>query len=323
MMMESVLTMTSTRPTSLPQDVWTIVVTFLSDLSTTFVCSKALSQVCWTEARQRAITLLRLKAVQPNLLDKQTSFVRFARNPTNKFSVIPCVSIGLDGGIKASLIVLNSSWQPIVEEVYAWKHAQILFGQERIRSFILTTVSDHMTESILRRTDHFRPTLLRRCGLFAYETEDAGETMKRIEVQWRGLFNGRQRLFGIPLIISVPRIVDRNHVHMQVFNRVLPFLRGEFNPSSPPYRLIAYNVNVAGVANEIAFTPDYMVLDSQMHAVGEKFGIVLDFGARAQEVVRFDLFGDYSVDDTKLFTPSKSMKIISALVERDCGAKLL
>ena len=149
--------------------------------------------------------------------------------------------------------------------------------------------------------------------------------MKRIEVRWRGVFNGRAKLFGIPFIVYVPRVVDRKYVHEAVFKRVCPYLRHPASQAKPPYELTAYNFNASGMANAIAFPPDYMVLDSQMHAMGEKLCIVLDFGTEVNEWIKVEMFGE-KIDhqaSKEDFKPSRNAKLVSQLVERDCGLRMI
>jgi hypothetical protein len=296
-------------------DSWKLVISYAQDLRCLSQCSKELLAASGAEARGRVLERFRLvQEDRERLLSEigPKDFLRALSLPPQKSAAIPCVRVSLAGEIRAHLFLTADG---VISEF----NDRLRVLEKNRSTYIFAVVSEHAIETTFSLTDAFRGALLRRCGLFAFETEEDSSVMKRIEVRWRGEFNSRIRLFGVPLIIYVPRVVDRLFVHVEVFKRVSPFLRHASSVASPPYTLTAYNINALGVVNEVAFTADYMLLDSQMHATSEQFCLVVDFGKCARESVCFDMFGD----ESSSALPYKSAKIISSILDRDCGVRML
>lgn len=311
----------STTKAFLPPESWATVASFVEGLNELSVTSSELNKICQTEAKKRLFKRCGIAEVNSKLVQRNPGFIRLLNYPKGKFAIIPCLSVPLQGTIKSTLLfVADGIAQLLMDEFYRWSGLNP-------GTHIFAIVSDHTVETTLEPSTAFKGSFLRRCGIVAYEADPESHSKKRIEVQLRGVFNGKLRLFGVPFIIVVPRICDRKHVHQAVWKKLLPFIRNAGDYPLPPYKLVAYNINVEGHWNEVAFTPDYMVVDSQMHAIGERFTLIVDFGTRATQFLNLDMFGDSAPDpedgEPLKFVPLKYNRLIANLTERDCGVRIV
>ena len=297
----------------LPRDIWMNISSFVVDIEYLSVCNKELNEICEREARLRILHRQRIVEVnKTNSLMKHKGFIGFLKLPAVKCAIVPCIRVNLDGRINAVMLLIQDGPLAKLKQEFSFR------TKLNADNYEFAVVSDHSIESTLDERLAIRSSLLKRCGIFAYESI---ADSKHIEVRLKGTFNGRVKLFGIPLVIFVPRIVDRDYVHRVVWQRIQPFINNSSQYVSPPYKLSAYNKSVYGVSNEVAFTADYMVIDSQMHAVGEQLTLVVDFGINASNILNTELFKDPSTVNN-IFVPAKSMKIVTILMERDCGIRM-
>lgn len=274
---------------SLAADLWGKVLGFAQshELSQISCCSKLLRDVCISEQSVRLAKGQNLKVVDPSLFRSWIPQYRGGE-------VVPCLFVALSGEISARVLCGGNL-------------------EQCARTSLLATVSnDHQLETVIEPGQLPRMRLLRKSGLCMYQVPSSNEGLKRIELRWRGVFKGKARYFGIPLVLFVQRVVDRHFIHVEVRRRIQPFLQDR---DAPQYDLRAFSRNVEdGSVCEVPFTSDYMIVDTQMHPTNAQLILIVEF---LQDVASLQMPGVSGLDQV----PPKLQKVVASLVEREVGVR--